>query len=148
MTQYPPPGQPPHQPLNYATPTTGPRTDLREIAARQRNLMYCILAYILLIVSQFVLPRDLGMFIAGAALIVSITAVVFVFMLSIALYNTGVGVLLGVLTLIPLLGLVVLLVVNGKATAVLRQHGVRVGFLGADPNQVPGAPPAPPPYQP
>jgi hypothetical protein len=42
-----------------------------------------------------------------------------------------VGVLLGILTLIPLIGLIVLLVINGKATKVLRANGHRVGLLGA-----------------
>jgi hypothetical protein len=38
---------------------------------------------------------------------------------------------LGVLALIPLVGLIVLLIVNGKATKILREHGVRVGLMGA-----------------
>jgi hypothetical protein len=38
---------------------------------------------------------------------------------------------LGILTLIPLVGLIVLLIVNGKATNLLREDGIHVGLLGA-----------------
>src|SRR5260221_11674597 len=41
---------------------------------------------------------------------------VFVFMLAIKLYNTALGIVLGLLTLVPLINLIVLLVMNGKAT--------------------------------
>jgi hypothetical protein len=37
-----------------------------------------------------------------------------------------------ILTIIPLVGLIVLLVINSKATSALRASGVRVGFLGAN----------------
>jgi hypothetical protein len=68
---------------------------------------------------------------------VSVTAAVFVFMLALSLYSTGAGIVLGILTLIPVVGLIVLLVINGKATNVLRRHGIRVGLMGADPGQIP-----------
>jgi hypothetical protein len=41
------------------------------------------------------------------------------------------GVVLGILTLIPCIGLIALLIINGKATAVLKNHGIKVGFFGA-----------------
>ena len=131
-----PPGQPPaQQALNYAQPPAG--VDLRTIAVRQRAIMYCILGYIVFIVAQFVLPPEIGWVASLAALGMSITAAVFVFMLAIALYSTAAGIVLGILTLIPLVGLIVLLIINGKATNVLRHHGVRVGLMGADPRQIP-----------
>lgn len=52
-------------------------------------------------------------------------------MLATRVYGTGAGIVLGVLTLIPCLGLVILLLVNRKATDVLKQHGIGVGLLGA-----------------
>ena len=67
----------------------------------------------------------------------NITACVFVFMLAIKIYGTGSGVLLGIGTLVPLVGLIVLLTVNGKATKILRNHNIRVGFLGEDLSKVP-----------
>ncbi|MCX6376002.1 MAG: hypothetical protein NTU88_08240, partial [Armatimonadetes bacterium] len=60
-----------------------------------------------------------------------VAACVFVFMLAIQLYGAGVGILFGVLALIPLVSLIMLLIVNGKATNTLRSNGVKVGFFGA-----------------
>jgi hypothetical protein len=125
---------PPPNPLNYAVPQ---RNDLREIATRQRAIMFCILAYIVLIVVRFVVPPPLVLVIGLAILAVGVTSAVFVFMLAIALYGTGAGIILGILTLIPIVGLIVLLIVNGKATSILRAHGIKVGLLGADPRQIP-----------
>lgn len=64
-------------------------------------------------------------------------AVFSVFRLSAKVYpSTAVGLLLGGLVLIPCLGLVMLLCINGKATRLLRQNGIRVGFLGVRPDTV------------
>jgi hypothetical protein len=59
-----------------------------------------------------------------------------VFLLAIKVYSTGVGVLLGILTLVPCIGLIVLLIVNGKATGILKQNGIKVGLLGANLSQI------------
>ena len=131
---------PPHQPvpaqaLDYAPPPSG--VDLRTIAVRQRGIMFCILAYIVLVLGQFLFPPEVRPIVGLLALAASITAAVFVFMLALALYNTAAGIVLGILTLIPLVGLIVLLVINGKATNTLRRHNIRVGLLGADAKQIP-----------
>jgi hypothetical protein len=42
---------------------------------------------------------------------------------------------LGILTLVPLLGLIILLIVNQRATGVLQAKGYRVGLLGASLSQ-------------
>ncbi len=47
-------------------------------------------------------------------------------------YTLPLGIVLGLLCVIPLINVVVLLAVNGKATAVLKQNGIRVGLLGAN----------------
>src|SRR5262245_14162576 len=112
MSHIPPP-QPPPTPLNYATPPAG-RTDLREIAMRQKGIIYCILGYIVLVACSVILPPPAKGFAALATLGVAAVAAVFVFMLSIAIYNTGAGVALGIATLIPCAGLIVLLIINGK----------------------------------
>jgi hypothetical protein len=132
MSTTPPPGEP--TPLNYAQPA---RNDLREIARRQRGLNICILAYIVLIILRFTLPPQVMILVLLAVAAVVITSAVFVFMLSIAVYNTGAGIVLGILTLIPIVGLIILLIINGKATSILRSHGIKVGLMGADPKQIP-----------
>jgi hypothetical protein len=68
-------------------------------------------------------------------IVVSLVGVVFVFLLAINVYSTAVGVLLGILSFIPCIGLLVLLTVNGKATSVLRSNDIHVGFLGANLSQ-------------
>lgn len=147
--QMPPQSPPPHAappppplaaptPLNYAPPA---RNDLREIAKRQRAIMICILIYIIAVIGQFILPPELRIIVSIAILAVMVTATVFVFMLAIALYSTGVGIVLGILTMVPLVGLIVLLIVNGKATNVLREHGIQVGLMGARLDQIPEAGP-------
>src|SRR3954447_23182066 len=104
MSSAPPPQIPPSQ-LNYATPM--PRTDLRKIAFQQRVIIYCILAYIVFVVLRFVLPPGLQLLVlVPLGLAAVITAAVFVFMLAISLHNVAAGVTLGILTLIPLVGLV------------------------------------------
>ena len=66
-----------------------------------------------------------------AYLVTSLAATVFVFMLAMKLYSTGMGIFLGILSLIPCLGLLILLMVNSKATTALKESGIKVGFLGA-----------------
>lgn len=116
--------------LNYQSPPESPY-DLRAVANRQRAVNLCVLAYILVAVGRLVAPPQIAIYVALVGLAVVLTAVVFVFMLATQIYSTGLGILLGVLTLVPLVGLIVLLVVNGKATRILRAHGIPVGLLGA-----------------
>jgi hypothetical protein len=107
------------------------RDDLRSIATYQKGILVCILIYLVAVVTQFILPPELRLFLGLAVLGVIVTATVFVFLLATKVYSTGIGILLAILTLIPLVGLIVLLVINGKATTVLKRHGIAVGLLGA-----------------
>ena len=133
MSQTPPP----IMPYNSPTPDEIMRGDLREIASRQRAIMICILIYLIAIVGQFALPPMLRIVVGLGMFAVSVVAAVFIFMLAIKLYNTGLGIVLGILTLVPIVGLIVLLIVNGKATRVLKSKGIHVGLLGANPTEIP-----------
>lgn len=128
-----PPSQPPST-LNYAAP---PSLNLRQVASRQRAIMYCLLGYIASYVLTIAVPSPLNLVFALAIIACSVTAAVFVFMLALSVYNATAGIVLGILTLIPLIGVITLLIINAKATRTLRAHGIRVGLLGANPNQVP-----------
>jgi hypothetical protein len=101
--------------------------------------MYCILAYIGLyvILILFRSTPALAGVVALCILGTMVTAAVFIFMLSLSLYSVGTGIVMGLLTMIPLLGLLVLLIINGRATKILRDNGVRVGLLGANPSLIP-----------
>jgi hypothetical protein len=120
--------------LNYATPVP-PQIPIRQIAQQQRGIIYCILAEIIVVVLLVTVGRTaplLALALDLAYVAVMVTGAVFLFMLSISLYNTAAGIILGILSLIPLLGLLILLMVNNKATTTLREHGVRVGLMGAN----------------
>ncbi len=132
MSISPPPDGPSQ--LNYLTPTSGP--NLRDIAGKQRAIILCILANIGVLCSQFMAPPAVRPLIALLFLGVGITATIFVFMLALTMYSTGVGIVLGILTIIPYVGLLPLLIVNGKATGILRHHGIKVGLMGAKMSQL------------
>jgi hypothetical protein len=121
--------------LNYAPPF---RNDLRTIALRQKTVMYCILGYFPLAVAIFALPPESLRVVGLLAIGVTLTMAAFVFMLSLAVYSTGIGIVLGIFTLIPVLGLIPLVIINEKATNILRAHGIRVGLMGADSRHIPG----------
>lgn len=136
-----PPGDGPPQSLEYAAPLRGAGVYLRQVAAQQRAINLCILAEIVILVGRVFSIQSgawkMAMAISIVYLAVAIVGAVFLFTLAISLYNTGVGVVLGILTLVPILGLIILLIVNHKATTVLRGHGIKVGLLGANPSTIP-----------
>jgi hypothetical protein len=123
-------------PLNYAAPPQ--RNDLRVIAVRQKAVIYSVLGYVVLIIGLISLSDELGAVAGFLAIGVMLIAAVFVFMLSMTVYNPVMGIVLGILTLIPLVGLVVLAIINSKATNILRENGIHVGLMGADSRQIPG----------
>lgn len=108
------------------------REELLSLAKAQKGIMICILLYLISVFTQFAIPENLRLILGLGVLVVGIVGAVFVFQLAIKLFGTGIGVLLGILTLMPCLGLIILLVVNGKATNVLKDNGIHVGLLGAN----------------
>lgn len=112
------------------------RPTLRAIAIYQKVILLCILAYVTLFVGQFFVPAETKWVLGIFGLAVILTATVFVFLLSTKVYSVVAGVLLGLVTLVPCVGLIALLVINGKATSTLRAHGINVGLIGADLSQI------------
>jgi len=113
------------------------REDLRAIAGYQKGIIICILVYFGAVVAQFALPPDARIFLLIGVLAIGMMGTVFVFLLATKIYEPGRGVALGILTLIPIVGLIVLLIVNGKATTILKNHGIHVGLLGARSSDLP-----------
>ncbi len=129
----------------YQSPATDARVvginsgnieDLRRVAMYQKGILTCILIQLLAFVLQFALPVELRIFVSLGLLVVGVAGTVFIFLLAMHVYSTGLGVLLGTLALIPCIGLIVLLAINGKATTVLRNNGIKVGLLGANLSQI------------
>lgn len=109
---------------------------LKKVATYQKGIIVAIVLYLLLVAGQGLVPQDLRWMVGLAALPVMVGATVCVFLLAIELYSTAVGVLLAVLTLVPCVGLIVLLLINSRASERLTSSGIRVGLLGADMSQV------------
>ncbi len=105
--------------------------ELRGIASSQKAVLVCLLGYIIALVATFALGGN-GLIAGVVCAVLGITATVFVFLLATKIYEGSAGILLGILTLIPCIGLIALLVVNQKATSILKDNGVGVGLLGAN----------------
>lgn len=110
---------------------SGRQEDVRSVALYQKGILVCILLYLLAVVGHYFIPPEFWIFIRLGILLLGLAGTVFVFLLATKVYGVGLGILFGLLTLIPCFGLLMLLVINGKATNVLRQNGYRVGLLGA-----------------
>ena len=131
------PYEPPTETSGVVGVRSGSQSDLRSVAHFQKGALVCILVYLVAIVGQFLLPPSTRGLLDVSVLVVGIVGAAFVFLLSLKLFGVGLGILFGILSLVPLFGLFVLLGINGKATHVLRANGVLVGLLGAklsDPN--------------
>jgi hypothetical protein len=142
------PFQSPVSDLHAVGVKSGTREDVRAVAKFQKGILVCILIQIIFAIGHAVIsfqnvnngekPKPpvaaqatdalllLGLLVTG------VVGSVFVFLLAIKVFSTGAGVLLGILTLVPCLGLIMLLFINSKATSILRQNGLKVGLLGAN----------------
>jgi len=117
----------------YPPQQAADRVQLRAIASRQRILCLCILAYLVAVAAQFYIRKDLVPFLGLAMIPVVLTGAVCVFLMAVRMYGVALGILMGVCTLVPLLGIAPLYVMNSRATQRLKANGIRVGLLGADP---------------
>jgi uncharacterized membrane protein len=110
--------------------------ELKRIVRYQRWLLAVVLAQLALW-GGFIAVMVLGGGGTGLDFPVALTFLlgavggVFVFLLSWELRGALAAVVFGAATVIPCLGLLVLTIVNGYATAELRKHGLKVGLFGA-----------------
>src|SRR5690349_20859857 len=79
------------------------RADLKSVALYQKVILIWILVYIVAIVSQFALPEKLRPILLGVVALFGLVATAFIFMLAIKLYGVGLGILMGILTIVPCL---------------------------------------------
>lgn len=107
----------------FSSGITGEMTELKEIAQAQRLLLWSILAGIAAFGFKLLLVLTIPFQVWAA------------YNLSKKL-NLRLAWLWTILTIIPLVGLIILLVINSKATSALRAAGVRVGLLGANLNDL------------
>jgi hypothetical protein len=123
---------------------SGLRTDLRDIAVYQKGIIVCILIYLLTLgVSVAVssgrlgIPPTVALVVLGIFVLNFLVGAVFVFLLAMKVYHPVVGVLMAILCILPCVGLVVLLLINTRATNTLKSNGIEVGFLGANLDRIP-----------
>ncbi len=126
------PYQSPTTPMEAIGVVSGRREDLRSVAVYQKGILVCILVYLIAVFFQFALPPEIRPLVGLGVAMVGLAGMVFVLLLAVKVYNVVLGILLGILTLVPCIGLLVLLMVNGKATTILKQNGIKVGLLGAN----------------
>jgi hypothetical protein len=112
------------------------REALRGIAGSQKGIIVCILISLCLVPAFAIMPEGSQMFLLIVLVPVNIAATVFVFLLATKVYSPAMGVFCGILTLVPCIGLGVLIMINQKAVGILKQNGVRVGFLGANASEI------------
>lgn len=110
---------------------------LFEIAKAQRFLCIVILVAILFNIGVFFTPTELPIFLLAAVQIVlSVLQAGSIFWLAKSVYQSATsGILFLLIGLIPCIGLIGLLIVNGAASKELQRFGYRVGLLGANLNQ-------------
>ena len=132
----PPPSQ---YPSNYPRPDlSNDRQILREIATSQRQVIYCVLAQIVLVVLNMVLRSAPNIIVAIVFLVLGVALLVYTIS-SVARLAKSLGesaVLYIILMFIPCVSLIMLLMLSGKANTRLSAAGVKVGMLGADPNSI------------
>ena len=134
----------PFAPVNPSMPGGAEREKMRSVARYQRLVMYALLANIGLNVLSLGLrgsvrgEAGLGVALAilAAALAIAAFSVTAMFLLANTLHNPVVGVICAVLMFVPCISLITLLIVNGQATSFLSSRGVKVGFMGVDPNTI------------
>ena len=139
-------------PQSYGQPSYGSqpgypggedREKMRSVARYQRYVMYALLANLGLNIGSFAIQGAAGggglglaLAILAAALVIAVFSIVAMFLLANTLHNPVVGVLCAVLMIIPCVSLITLLVINQQATGYLNAWGVKVGFMGVDPNTI------------
>ncbi len=115
--------------------------ELRDAAKYQRWLNLIILSNIALIVFVAVVTTVLGEsdvmnFVLGLVyMALGLTSLVVVFSLAKALHNTTGAVVCIALMFMPCINLLTMVALSSMATSRLKKAGIKVGLLGANPNQ-------------
>ncbi|NRA40197.1 MAG: hypothetical protein HRU15_18775 [Planctomycetes bacterium] len=102
--------------------------NIEKVRSGQKLILYSILVYFLAIVLQIAIGP-----IAGLLMLVTfILGLIGTIRLTRGLnYSVILTILLVIVMMIPLIGLLVLLSLNGRATKILKESGYKVGLLGA-----------------
>lgn len=109
------------------------------IAKAQRGLMLCILGYLVSLLLLFAVGQMESelIFLPGVLLLASsLGGLVFLIMLAYRLWGVVLAIVVGLCFLIPLVGLLLMFLVSGQASRLLKKAGFKIGLLGADIGQI------------
>ena len=109
--------------------TSGRDEALKTVAVAQKLILVCIGLRILGSASQYFLHPEYRFFVEIALYCTLVVSAVGVFILA---KKVGLGIVYGIVALIPYIGMISLLIVDRRATKILRDNGHRVGLFGAD----------------
>ena len=112
------------------------RSQLRAIAKYQKGIIVCILLNICLFAASFMIEEEDRIYLLIGYVPIALVSLACVFMLATNVYGPTVGILLGLIMILPCFGLITLLIVNQKATSILKSHGIHVGFFGANTSRI------------
>jgi hypothetical protein len=115
---------------------------LKRIAQNQRQICVSIFLLILIAIASIIFNNnvfsgpDYTHWTLIAYYVVNIYALIRGILLTANVYNSVIlGIVLGIFLLVPCLNFLILLVINQRATMYLKEHGFKVGLLGADMSQ-------------
>ena len=109
------------------------------MAKYQQWVLYALLANIVInVMAMSTRGADVAVSLGLAVLALAIVVISMfaIFSLAKEVYGIGVGVVCALLMVVPCVSLLTLLVVNGKATSILQQGGIKVGFMGVSPDKI------------
>lgn len=117
------------------------REKLRRVARYQRWVLRALLFNILITALVMLnaiagYSETLSMIGLVFGLVAAVAGMISICLLANEIYNIVIAIVCAVLMFVPCISLLTLAVVNGKATTYLQQRGVRVGFMGANPETI------------
>lgn len=108
--------------------TTAEARSIEDVADGQRMVIWAILLYIFTVIIASTAGEIFGLVGIGALIL----AIMGLLRLADGLgWTTGTKILLIILVFVPLVSLLMLLIVNGRATQALKAAGYKVGLMGA-----------------
>ena len=123
------------KPTTESTPTAAvDDTALEHIRSGQKFIIYAIFANFIFVGLRTAYPVFAASLVLGA----TIVAIIGLLRLASGLnYGRGAKVLFVILQFVPLINLIVLIVLNARATIILRKAGYKMGLFGAGSRTIP-----------
>jgi hypothetical protein len=119
------------------------REKLFRVAKYQRWVLLSVLANIVVFATSILnsfevisLPSSTRLILGIALIAIATLMILSAFMLANQFYRDATSILCALLMWVPFVSLIVLLIINQKATGYLKQHGIKVGLLGTNPARI------------